>query len=184
MQPILPASCFLQKKCPWDSSGQVLTNARTIIHSLLFEPRVAISQTYMLRYVRRDLNSFKPGGGMEGLKICHTMDMSQYNCICTHKGWYVTSFTGNLFKLHMSDSVVVNCPGMHNSWCTNAYIFFMLWGWHTCIIAFIQCMMQIAMNLKNYLHCFWIRHANPDSLLFKILKDQDGKALQKMTAKI
>jgi hypothetical protein len=77
---------FFAKKCPWDSSGQVLTNARTIIHSLLFEPRVAISQTYMLRYVRRDLNSFKPGGGMEGLKICHTMDMSQYNCICTHKG--------------------------------------------------------------------------------------------------
>lgn len=77
---------FFAKKCPWDSSSQVLTTARTIIHSLLFEPRVAISQTYMLRYVRRDINSFKPGGGIKGLKICHTMDMSQYNCICTHKG--------------------------------------------------------------------------------------------------
>jgi len=43
---------FFAKKCPWDSSSQVLTSARTIIHSLLFEPRVSISQTYMLRYVR------------------------------------------------------------------------------------------------------------------------------------
>jgi hypothetical protein len=32
---------FFAKKCPWDSSSQVLTTARTIIHSLLFEPIVA-----------------------------------------------------------------------------------------------------------------------------------------------
>ena len=48
---------FFAKTCPWDSSSQVLTTARTIIHSLLFEPRVAISQTYMLRYVKRVLNT-------------------------------------------------------------------------------------------------------------------------------
>jgi len=41
---------FFANKCSWDSSSQVLTSARTIIHSLLFEPRVSISQTYMLRY--------------------------------------------------------------------------------------------------------------------------------------
>ena len=41
---------FFAKKCTWDSSSQVLTSARTTIHSLLFEPRVSISQTYMLRY--------------------------------------------------------------------------------------------------------------------------------------
>lgn len=41
---------YFAKKCPWDSSSQDLSSANSILHSLLFEPRVSISQTYMLRY--------------------------------------------------------------------------------------------------------------------------------------
>ena len=61
---------FFAKKCPWDSSSQDLTSAKSIIHSLLFEPRVSISQTYMLRLVVLTKDS---GWGIQKMKICHTM---------------------------------------------------------------------------------------------------------------
>lgn len=67
---------FFAKNCAWDSTSQVLTSARTIMHSLLFEPRVSISQTYMLRYasMMSKPNNIECHAKMS--RICHIWDMS------------------------------------------------------------------------------------------------------------
>jgi hypothetical protein len=40
---------FFSSKAAWDTKDHILTNVKTILHSLLFEPNVSISQTFMLR---------------------------------------------------------------------------------------------------------------------------------------
>jgi hypothetical protein len=43
---------FFASRATWDTHSHTLTNTRTILHSLLFEPNIAISQTYMVRFAK------------------------------------------------------------------------------------------------------------------------------------
>jgi len=45
---------FFASKCAWGTITPDLTSAKTTLQSLLFEPRVGIAQTYMLRYVQHE----------------------------------------------------------------------------------------------------------------------------------
>ena len=67
---------------------------------------------------------------------------------------YITLLLGNTYKHHMLDSGVEHSQEMLNSLYINVYTFFTRCGWLTCIIAWIQFMIWIWMNLPSYLKNF------------------------------